>query len=203
RPSGGVRGGCVAACPRSTTTRRVPYELDFVPFCSVTHRMSKLSKCRTRQYNDIRIRGRCGKTEVAPQMPPHEGQAIAAGRRLFVLPGSLLEGKRSLWSQRMPKAGPQAVAPQEQGRRALTGQIRPLALRLEAQLRPAFLARGFPTPALQEVTNDRFGWRGGSGENAAFAGRFPLGHRGGPREAVRGRTQRATSKRVPCTRRLP
>ena len=41
-----------------------------------------------------RVRGRYGKKKIAPQMLPHEGQDIAQGRRLFMLPSSLLDAEK-------------------------------------------------------------------------------------------------------------
>src|SRR5262249_38151019 len=87
-------------------------------------------------------------------MPSHQGQDIAKGGRLFVIPSSLLKWKASLWSQRMPKERHQAVEPQEQRCRPFNGQVRPLTLRLDAQMRPAFLECGFQTPALHEIADD-------------------------------------------------
>ena len=65
--------------------------------------MGQLRERRTRPYNHIGVRGRGGKKKIAPEVPPHEGQDIAQGRHLFMIPSRLLEGKVSLWSQRMPK----------------------------------------------------------------------------------------------------
>src|SRR5215469_16331007 len=88
-------------------------------------------------------------------MAPHEGQDIAKGSRLFAIPSRLLEGKLPVWSKRLPKERYQAVEPQEQRRRTRNGQIRPWALRREAQVRPALRKRGFHTPALHELAADR------------------------------------------------
>jgi hypothetical protein len=89
-------------------------------------------------------------------MLPHAGQDIAKGRRLFMVPSSLLEGKAPQWSKRMPNQCHQAVEPQEQWRRPLNGQVRPLALRLDTQMRPAFLEGGFHTPTLHEIAHNLF-----------------------------------------------
>ena len=80
-------------------------------------------------------------------MPPHDCQDITKRRSLFVIPGSLLERKLSIWRERLPKEGHETVETKEQRCRALNGQIRPLALGFQAYMSATFLEGGFQTPA--------------------------------------------------------
>jgi hypothetical protein len=57
------------------------------------------------------------------------------GRRVFVIPGCLRDRDPSLGMKRAPKECDQAVKAKKQGRRAVNGQIRPLALRFDPQVR--------------------------------------------------------------------
>src|SRR5262245_26375686 len=105
-------------------------------------------------------------------MLPHAGQDIAKGRRLFLVPSSLLEGKAPRWSERMPTERHQTVASQEQWRRALHCQVRPVSLRLQTQMRAAFLEGRFQAPALHEVSNNLLRWLGGIGRKQGFGRSF-------------------------------
>ena|SRR5947209_5326548 len=56
--------------------------------------------------------------------------------------------------QRLPKEGHQTVEAKEQRSRTLNGSIRPLALRLDAQMGAPFLKRHFQTPTRNFVADD-------------------------------------------------
>ncbi len=91
---------------------------------------------------------------MAPQMEPHKGQDIAKCSRPLVIPGSLFKRKLPIRSQSVPKEGYETVEPKEQWGRALNCQIRPLALRLDTQVRPTFLECRFQAPAFHEITDN-------------------------------------------------
>lgn len=92
------------------------------------------------------------------------------GRRVFVIPGCLRERDVSIGMKRAPKERDQAVETEEHGRRAVNGQVRPLALGLDPQMGPALLESRFQAPAFHERAHDplrslrlvrrkeRFGW---------------------------------------------
>src|SRR5258708_2183574 len=74
-------------------------------------------------------------------------QDIMKGRRVFVIPGGLRDRDTSLGMKCAPKECDQAVKAKQQGRRAVNGQIRPLALRFDPQVSPALLESRLQTPA--------------------------------------------------------
>src|SRR6266566_9270504 len=71
-------------------------------------------------------------------MPSHDCQDITKGRSLFVVPGSLLERKLSIWIERLPKKGHKTVETKEKRCRAPGGQVRPLALGFQAYMSAPF-----------------------------------------------------------------
>src|SRR5215218_6351701 len=93
---------------------------------------------------------RCSQTLLAPNCPTHSGERIAEGGLRFGVPrrrGSLLTFARR-------QVGGQESHDREQRQEARCGAgdgfVGPLALRLDAQMRPRLLEGGLDLPALHE-----------------------------------------------------
>ena len=96
------------------------------------------------------------------------------GRRVFVIPGCLRDKDTSLGMKCAPKECDQAVKAKKQGRRAVNGQIRPLALRFDPQVSPALLESRLQTPAVHTCAHDLLGGlRLVCGKQRGWRGRFP------------------------------
>ena len=76
---------------------------------------------------------------------------------MFVIPSRLRNRNTSIGMKRTPKEHNQAVETEEHGRCAVDGQIRPLALGLDAQIGPALLESRFQAPAFHERAHDLLG----------------------------------------------
>src|SRR5215469_15497031 len=93
---------------------------------------------------------------MAPQMAPHESKYISKCGCLFVIPCCLSNRNLSSRMQCLPKERDQAIQPKEQRGSPFDRQIRPLTLRLDAQMGTPFLKRHLQTPALHEVSDELF-----------------------------------------------
>ena len=76
------------------------------------------------------------------------------GRGVFVILGCLRERDASLRMKRAPKEHDQTVETEEHGRRAVNGQVRPLALGLNQEMGPALLESCFQTPTFHKGSHD-------------------------------------------------
>src|SRR5947209_13415472 len=72
--------------------------------------------------------------------------------------------------QCLPKESDEAVEAKEQRSRAPGGEIRPLALRLDAQMSTTLLKGHFQTRARNFVADDLFCWLGGISGKDGFGG---------------------------------
>ena len=80
-------------------------------------------------------------------MAPYEGKYISKCGCLFVIPCCLSNRNLSIRLQRLPKERDQAIQPKEQRGGPFDRQIRPVTLRLTAQMRTPFLKRHLQAPA--------------------------------------------------------
>src|SRR5258707_4636865 len=103
-------------------------------------------------------------------MPPDEREHGTYGGGVLAIPGRLSDRDLPIRVQRLPKEGHQTVEAKEQRSRALNGLIRPLALRLDAQMGAPLLKSHFQTPALHEVADDLFCCLGEVGGKDGFGG---------------------------------
>src|SRR5919108_3080398 len=88
-------------------------------------------------------------------MPTDSGQHICKRRLGLVVPGSPLHGNLAIGVQRMSQQRHHRVETEQTGRGALDGAIRPLPLRFETKMDPAFLEGRFNAPSLDELLHDR------------------------------------------------
>lgn len=95
------------------------------------------------------------------------------GRGVFVIPGCLRKRDASIGMKCAPKECDQAVETEKHGRRAVNGQVRPLALGFDPQMSPAFLKGGLQTPAVHEGSHDQLGCQPLVGRKQRFGGRLP------------------------------
>src|SRR5258708_23732576 len=96
-------------------------------------------------------------------MSPDGSEHVTKGGGVLAIPGRLSNRKLPIRVQRLPKEGHQTVEAKEERSRALDGWIRPLALRLDAQMSATLLKRHLQTPALHEIADDLFCRLGGVG----------------------------------------
>ena len=89
-------------------------------------------------------------------MPPNESKYVTKGGSVLAIPRRLSDRDLPIRVQRLSKKCHQTVEAKEERSRALNGLIRPLALRLDAQMGAPLLKRHFQTPALHEVADDLF-----------------------------------------------
>ncbi len=101
-------------------------------------------------------------------MSPDGSEHVTKGGGVLAIPGRLSNRKLPIRVQHLPKESHQTVEAKEHRSRALDGWIRPLALRLDAQMSATLLKRHFQTPTLHEVTDDLFCHLGGVGGKDGF-----------------------------------
>src|SRR5215472_15137222 len=89
-------------------------------------------------------------------MLPDESKHITKGGNLLAIPARLRNRNLSSRMQRLPKECDQAIQPKQQRGSPFDRQIRPLTLRLDAQMGAPFLKRHLQAPALHEVSDDLF-----------------------------------------------
>src|SRR6266700_7418865 len=89
-------------------------------------------------------------------MPPDKSKHVTKGGDVLAIPRRLSDRDLPIRVQRLSKKCHQTVEAKEERSRALNGLIRPLALRLDAQMGAPLLKRHFQTPALHEVADDLF-----------------------------------------------
>ena len=85
---------------------------------------------------------------MTPQRSPDDSENVTECGGLLAIPGRLSDRDVPMRVQCLSKECHKTVEAEEQRRRALTGLIRPLALRLDAQMGAPFFKRHFQTPAL-------------------------------------------------------
>src|SRR3954452_10127983 len=97
---------------------------------------------------------RHGKTLFLPEMSPYSGECIAEGGAAFVIPGRAHSGSARLWAELCGEQGDEGEEPEQARGGACDGQIGPLALGLNAQMRPGLLERGLHLPTLNKPAQD-------------------------------------------------
>src|SRR5260370_41942241 len=100
-----------------------------------------------------------------------ESRQVTKGGGVLAIPRRLSDRDLPIRVQRLSKKCHQTVEAKEQRSRALNGLIRPLALRLDAQMGAPLLKSHFPTPALHEHADDVFCCLGEAGGRDGFGGR--------------------------------
>jgi hypothetical protein len=89
-------------------------------------------------------------------MPPDESKHLSKGGSLLAIPACLSNWNLPIRMQRLSKERDQAIQPKEQRGSPLDSQIRPVTLRLDAQMGAPFLKRHLQTPAFHEVSDELF-----------------------------------------------
>src|SRR3954452_9921647 len=97
---------------------------------------------------------RHGKTLFLPEMSPYSGECVAEGGAAFVIPGRAHNRPACLRAELCGEQGHEGEQPEQARGRACDGQVGPLALGLNAQMRPGLLERGLHLPALHEPAQD-------------------------------------------------
>src|SRR3954469_24874480 len=95
-----------------------------------------------------------GKTLFLPEVSPYSGECIAEGGAAFVIPGRAHNGPACLRAELCGEQGHEGEQPEQARGRACDGQVGPLALGLNAQMRPGLLERGLQLPTLNEPAQD-------------------------------------------------
>src|SRR6266849_5525810 len=83
-------------------------------------------------------------------MSPDENKHVTKSGGVLAIPGRLSDRDLPIGMQRPPKERHETVEAEEQGRRALDSQVRPLALCLNTQMGTPLLKRHFQTPAFHK-----------------------------------------------------
>ncbi len=94
-------------------------------------------------------KSRAPRSAAEPQPGHHERWVCICDTRLLARQECI-----HLDEARAPSEGDQAVETKEQGRAAVNGQVKPLALRFDPQVGPALLESRFQTPAFHERPHD-------------------------------------------------
>src|SRR5947209_7941499 len=97
---------------------------------------------------------RHGKTLFLPEMSPHSCKCVAEGGAAFVIPGRAHNGAACLRAELCGKQGYEGEQPEQARGGACDGQVGPLALGLDAQMRPGFLECGLQLPTLNKPAQD-------------------------------------------------
>ena len=87
-------------------------------------------------------------------MLPHRCQSVAERRLLLGIPSTLANRQATLQIQGVSQQRHQRIQTQQTWRHAFNRQVRPLTLRLKAQVSTAFLERRLNAPALDETPHD-------------------------------------------------
>src|SRR3954453_19556382 len=124
------------------------------PSGSVAERISNALLERWAEFLHLAWMTRHGKTLFLPEMSPHSGEGVAEGGAAFVIPGRAHNGPACLRAELCGKQGHEGEEPEQARGRACDGQVGPLALGLNAQMRPGLLERGFQSPTLNEPAQD-------------------------------------------------
>ena len=79
---------------------------------------------------------RHGKTLFLPEMSPYSGECVAEGGAAFVIPGRAHDGPACLRAELCGEQGDEGEEPEQARGGACDSQVGPLALGLNAQMRP-------------------------------------------------------------------
>ena len=89
-------------------------------------------------------------------MSPDDSEYITESGGLLAIPSCLSDRNTAIGIQFLPKECHEAVEAKEQWSRAIERSIRPLALRLDAQMGMSLLKGHFQAPARNFVADDLF-----------------------------------------------
>jgi hypothetical protein len=89
-------------------------------------------------------------------MSPDKSEHVTKSGDLLAIPGRLCHWNVPIRMQGLPKEGHETVEAKKQRSRAFDSSIRPLALRLDAQMGTSLFKGDLQTPALHEIANDLF-----------------------------------------------
>src|SRR5262245_40195767 len=91
---------------------------------------------------------------MIPQMPPNQGNGISKRGANFGIPSRDPNGDDFLLEKLMGGQGDDRIEAQQRWGRSGNGSRIPLALRLQAQMRPRFFQRDFYGPATDKPGQD-------------------------------------------------
>src|SRR2546421_9270787 len=127
---------------------------DWFASSSKSERLHKAIEKGSWNLNGVAFSGRHRKKGGGPEMLTNQCKRIRKGRQGFAIPSRLTNGKGVFPQQLLRKNGHERKECQQGGSGAQNGQIRPLALGLDAQMSTNLVKGDFNCPAQDKPLDD-------------------------------------------------